>query len=311
MSDPQPPDLRDLVAGWERVAAVRDASPPDCECRAATGPLLEAWFGRVTVHLSTDDLARSWSDLRKAQAAQTAARLLPPEENEWILDVRTRGENYDRPRPGVDAIIPIDPVPAHNELGLADRLAEVPRGRRITVFCQSGVRAERAVRLLRANGWEACNGHAETCEVSAGAGHAGDARLGAAGPADILAGLAGGAGAAAGQGAAQGAVDAVRGAVPGIAAAVRAEVPATVKTAADAAKAEAPAVVAAGGAAAQPVAEAAGEAAGRGAVAGAKGEAGGLANLGFGVKLIGAVLAVGALFGIGWAVLGGGKKDDK
>ena len=323
-----PPDADALRAAWERVVAARDASPPDCQCRSATGPLIDAWFGRVTVRQASNLLverdgfrapqdpqaeARCRADLAAAQAAQTAAARLPPAGGDWLLDVREEAEVRDRPRPGA-VNIPLGQ--------LRRRLAEVPRDRRVVVFCASGKRAPLGVDVLRAAGYSACDGHAATCPAPWALGPDGtpvqadeapevphlvatgpvDARLGAADePGGVLAGLlssaqgaAAGAGQGLGAGAGQGAADAFRAAVPGLADAVRAEVPRTVAAAADAAKTEAPAVVQAVDPAVREAAEGAGAAAARGARGEVSGSAWGA----------GATLAAGAVLvlGVGAAV---------
>lgn len=338
-------DLRELAAGWEQVVAVRDASPLDCPCREATGPLIEAWFGKITVQLGEDDVSRSWADLQRARTAQSGAGLLPLETGDWILDVRDVREVAERHRPGAVNI----PLHAGRgaERGLSERLSEVPRDRRIVVFCKSGVRAEHACQILRAAGYRhVCNGHDETCPVpdmiigprpsnqtsaelnaELPALRAMAERLdprvsGATGDSDspsspgLLRGLISAVGgdvssaaSDAGRGAAGGATDAAKAAIPGLIAAageaVRAEVPKVASTAGDAAKAEVPGVVGAASEAAKPAAEAVGEAAGRGAARGAKVEAG---VSGF-VKVVAVLVGVGALAGVGFAVFGkkGGK----
>lgn len=65
-----------------------------------------------------------------------------------ILDVRTPDEVHRGSIPGA-VNIPLD--------GLRGRLAELPRGRPIVVYCAVGKRAHVAVRLLRQEGWQASN----------------------------------------------------------------------------------------------------------------------------------------------------------
>jgi rhodanese-related sulfurtransferase len=151
-----------LREGWEAVVATRDAAPADCPCRAVTAPLIaawEAWDGDVS---DAGALDLQWENLRRAQAAQRAPGALARQAEDFAVDVRTEAEVARDPRPerGVDAAIPVD--------ALAERLAEVPRGARVVAYCASGARAERAVAILRAAGYRACNGHTPTCDVPGG-----------------------------------------------------------------------------------------------------------------------------------------------
>lgn len=149
--------LRELADGWAKVIATRDASPPDCPCRERTAPLITAWqMERRSVGAHPTIAARQWENLRRAQTAQSSAALLPPEGGDFLLDVRREGEFQENPRPGA-VNVPVD--------DLRERLGEVPRGRRVVVFCRSGVRAGRACVILRAAGFHACNGHEESCPI--------------------------------------------------------------------------------------------------------------------------------------------------
>jgi len=157
------PTIDDLRAGWDRVVAVRDASPVDCPCREVTTPLIEAWFVVLRVVVAgdqppADSVARAWDDLHRAQAAQTAAQLLPEEAGDFVLDVRTAEEWEAAPRPGA-VNVPLGDLP--------DRLHEVPVARRVVVFCKSGLRAEQARTFLsRARPTQpVCNGHSDECPV--------------------------------------------------------------------------------------------------------------------------------------------------
>ncbi len=63
-----------------------------------------------------------------------------------LLDVRTPGEFSSGHIDGA-LNISVDELEAH--------LAEVPRGKPVVVYCQSGARAATATTLLRANGYDA------------------------------------------------------------------------------------------------------------------------------------------------------------
>lgn len=329
--------LADLAAAWDRVIATRDASPPDCACRAVTEPLIAEW--QETLARGHAVTLRTWENLRRAQESQSAPARLPGEDADWTLDVRTPKECAERPRPGA-ANIPVDE--------LRERLSEVPLGARVVVFCQSGLRAARAVEMLRGHGFFACNGHEGSCplpevrpvgyqddvqrglEAVGGDGAAdprmgwpipassADPRMGAAGgptdatsgsSGDLLSGLLGTA-----QGAVSGVIggasqEAGRQVATGATEATRGAIPALVASASEAVRGELPALAQAGGAAAAPVvtpiAEKAGEAAGRGAARGASGEA---AAWGIGEKLAAGAVGVLAILGIGYAATRKGKK---
>lgn len=294
--------IEDLAAGWHKVIATRNASPDDCACRAVTGPLIAEWqayqarakgydcdrptyengdpypslpgtptpFAPPRELLSggicdEDEIARQWTNLRAAQAAQAAPSLLPSEGGDVVLDVRSRAEFAAKPRAGATNI-PIDDLSAH--------IPELERGARFVVYCASGIRAARAVHMLRAAGRKACNGHEPVCEIGPPAA-LGDPRLGAAGDTggifDQIPGLLGNltgpaakaGGAAAGGAAGQSAIDEVVRGVPRVGEAVRAEVPALVAAGGQAAG---PAVTPL----AQQAGEAGGAAAGKAAVEAAK-----------------------------------------
>ena len=65
-----------------------------------------------------------------------------------VLDVRSQREFLSGAYPGARNI----PV---QEIGL--RLAEVPRGKPVVVYCASGMRSALAARILAAEGFEAVN----------------------------------------------------------------------------------------------------------------------------------------------------------
>ena len=67
-------------------------------------------------------------------------------EDDWVLDVRTAAEAEEEPVPGA-VNIPMGE--------LRDRMAEVPRDRRVPVFCAVGLRAYNACRALRQRGVQA------------------------------------------------------------------------------------------------------------------------------------------------------------
>lgn len=293
-------DIQRLQSGWENVVAVRDASPPGCACRATTGPLIDAWIGRITVNLRPEEIARAWSDLERAQAAQTSAAMLPAESGDYILDVRSKREFQERPRSNARNI---------DVEELVYRLHEIPKDRRIVIFCQSGKRAERATFLLRNRGYHACNGHEDSCPIPEN-----DPPMGSTGESSgILSslftsaqGAAADAASNAGSAGAKGATDQARAAIPGLADAIRGEIPKTISTVSDAAKQEIPDVISAGSKAAESTAEAAGEAAGRGAARGARDEAG----VNTRTVLLGGVALI-AMVGIGFAVFGFGNDVKK
>lgn len=142
-----------LREGWEDVIATRDSAPADCPCRAVTAPLIAAW---LTWDRSDTTIDEQWLNLRAARAAQAAPGALAPRVGDFAIDVRTPAECAKKPRAGA-VNIPGDE--------LEDRLAEVPLGARVVVYCASGQRARRAVHLLRERGYKACNGHEPVCEI--------------------------------------------------------------------------------------------------------------------------------------------------
>lgn len=81
-------------------------------------------------------------------AAQVEDLPRPGCEDCLVLDVRTKDEHEARHIPG-DLHIPL------NEL--RDRLDEIPRGRKLIVYCGSGYRSYVAHRILRQRGFEALN----------------------------------------------------------------------------------------------------------------------------------------------------------
>ena len=158
--------LGDLAESWRRVVATRDASPARCPCREKTAPLITAWeaFDAMTPAERYDRrdiaaiVADQWANLRAAQAAQSAAALLPPEGGDFHLDVRTEAEFLANPRPGA-VNVPLDAL----ERAIAE--GRIPKGRRVVAFCAGGKRSPLAVETLRAAGWYACDGHAESCPI--------------------------------------------------------------------------------------------------------------------------------------------------
>ncbi len=73
---------------------------------------------------------------------------LPQDGSVTLLDVRTAGE-YGRGHIDGFRNIPVDE--------LRERLAEIEKGRKVYVICQSGLRSYIAVRILEGNGYEAYN----------------------------------------------------------------------------------------------------------------------------------------------------------
>jgi rhodanese-related sulfurtransferase len=151
-----------LQQGWDRVIAIRDASPPDCACRAVSSPLIAQWETFLDLGSPDLDVPRQWGNLRAVQSAQTAPAALAPLAGDITIDVRTPAEVLANPRPGA-INVPIDDLP--------DAL-QVPKSARIVVFCATGLRAARACRILRAAGWRACSGHETTCEIGEPGGEA-------------------------------------------------------------------------------------------------------------------------------------------
>jgi rhodanese-related sulfurtransferase len=66
-------------------------------------------------------------------------------EDAVLIDTRSHYEHSRGHLPGA-LLIP------HTEL--RDRLAEIPRGRPVYVYCHSGIRSYYALRVLRQNGWD-------------------------------------------------------------------------------------------------------------------------------------------------------------
>ena len=84
--------------------------------------------------------------------AEVTARELVPllaDDAVTLLDVREPGERSVVVIPGAQVAIPLGELPA--------RLAEVPTGRPVVVYCRSGVRSATAVRVLTAAGRDAAN----------------------------------------------------------------------------------------------------------------------------------------------------------
>jgi len=69
-------------------------------------------------------------------------------KDDFLLDVRTIGE-YKRGNVPNSLLIPINEV--------RERLDEIPRNKRITVFCQFGVRAHTVCRILKQRGYNTAN----------------------------------------------------------------------------------------------------------------------------------------------------------
>lgn len=156
--------LAELAEGWAKVVATRDASPPGCACREKTAPLIAEW--QETLAKGHAITPRTWANLRAAQAAQSAAALLPPEGGDFALDVRTEAEFKANPRPGA-VNVPLADLLARLSIvapATKDSLG-APPGARVVVFCKSGARADQAMRLLRMAGYHACSGHAESCPI--------------------------------------------------------------------------------------------------------------------------------------------------
>lgn len=72
----------------------------------------------------------------------------PPDERTLLLDVRTPQEFSQGHLPGA-VNIPVD--------DLRDRLAELPRDRRILAYCQVGMRGYIATRILLQKGFDVAN----------------------------------------------------------------------------------------------------------------------------------------------------------
>ena len=73
---------------------------------------------------------------------------IPENDRPWLLDVRTPQEFAAGSLPGA-LNIPVD--------DLRSRIAEIPNGRPIAVYCQVGQRGYIATRILRQHGIEAAN----------------------------------------------------------------------------------------------------------------------------------------------------------
>lgn len=302
-----------LQQGWDRVIAIRDASPPDCACRAVSSPLIAQWETFLDLGSPDLDLPRQWGNLRAVQSAQTAPAALSPMAGDITIDVREPAEFEANPRLGA-INIPLADLP---------EAIQVPKTARIVVFCVSGARARAACRILRAAGWRACSGHETTCDISEPGGEAAgpshqtdsdlrdelpalrgmlgqlDPKMGAAPdatePASVLSGLFGSLTApavSAGQ-------DAARQLAATSGQATRDEIVPTI----EALKAQLPGLAAAAGQAAAPVvtplAAQAGEAAGRSAAQGAKDE---VSTWSPGVTIGAIVAGLATLAGLGWLV---------
>lgn len=147
-----------LQQGWDRVIAIRDASPPDCACRAVSSPLIAQWETFLDLGSPDLDLPRQWGNLRAVQSAQTAPAALAPLAGDITIDVRTPAEFIANPRPGA-LNIPLVDLP---------EALDVPKDRRVVVFCAMGSRARDACRILRLAGYRACSGHETTCDIDPG-----------------------------------------------------------------------------------------------------------------------------------------------
>ena len=122
-----------------------------------------AWPAESLAKVGDGRIEDQQENLRKAQAAQSAAALLPPEGGDFVIDVRTAEEFRANPRPGA-VNVPLGEDEDGDDFVV--RVAtEVPKGRRLVAFCKSGVRAARGCAMLRAAGWHACNGHDESCPI--------------------------------------------------------------------------------------------------------------------------------------------------
>lgn len=79
-----------------------------------------------------------------------AAEAIAGGENIFLLDVRNGWEYSDYHIPGA-ANIPVQ------VLANPENLARIPKGKKIVVYCRTGVRADRALSILKANGIDAVN----------------------------------------------------------------------------------------------------------------------------------------------------------
>jgi rhodanese-related sulfurtransferase len=79
---------------------------------------------------------------------ETADILVKGKERPFLLDVRNDWEYGDYHIPGA-ANIPVQ------VLGKPENLAKLPKGRKILLYCRTGVRADRALSILSAKGFNA------------------------------------------------------------------------------------------------------------------------------------------------------------
>ncbi|MBT3349989.1 MAG: rhodanese-like domain-containing protein [Nitrospinaceae bacterium] len=115
-------------------------------------------FGRVAVAIAiciSFAVSPTWAE-RKLQfspdkyisASQVADSLIKGEERVFLLDVRNDWEYSDFHIPGASNI-------AVQVLKDPNNLAKIPKGRKIVLYCRTGVRSERALGILLAKGYDA------------------------------------------------------------------------------------------------------------------------------------------------------------
>jgi rhodanese-related sulfurtransferase len=151
-------DLDELRAGWARAIAVRDEAPEDCPCREATELLVRDWlaFAGQRCRPTLESVRRQWEALREVRRIQSGMGGGDPLEGEAVLDVRERAEFAAAPRADA-ANVPVSEIDSDNVA--IDWIRTWAAGRPIVVYCRAGIRSARIVRILRAAGLTARNGH--------------------------------------------------------------------------------------------------------------------------------------------------------
>jgi len=117
---------------------------------AATRRLLRMGYDKLAGYLAGGMhawlAAGRYSEAIELVVVQDLCHSLDTGERPWILDVRSEEELKNQGRIAGAHHIHITQLPAH--------LAEVPKGRRITIFCGSALRSMIAASLLKREGWE-------------------------------------------------------------------------------------------------------------------------------------------------------------
>jgi hydroxyacylglutathione hydrolase len=129
-------------AGWfltydKPILLVNETNDPE----EATRILIRLGFDNIAGYLAGGMLnwhmfGKESSSIRMINVQETC-RLLDAGESIWILDVRRDGELKH---------IHITQVPKH--------LQEIPRDRKVHVFCGSGLRSTAVASFLQRNGWK-------------------------------------------------------------------------------------------------------------------------------------------------------------